>query len=198
MAFVRFVPGFTRHPKRIKSGPISSWLWACSVDYCNMFSTDGYLEASAVPSLCASITGSALKRCVDNLVAVGSWVPVPGGYHVHDFLKHNLSKKQSETDQEQARQRYLRHRQKTMRRLGVKAVDNAEDNGNPNAVSDASPNAVSNALPPRQSNSEVTLPAVSQSDIKATTSKGTVAPATDSDLEKKRQDILQTLRRMPS
>jgi hypothetical protein len=68
--------------------------------------TDGFLMVEAVPTLCSNIMGSALKRAVDNLVSVGSWERVEGGYIVHDYLRHNMSKKQVEADQEAGRQRY--------------------------------------------------------------------------------------------
>jgi len=167
MAYVRFVAGFSRHPKRIKSGPVSSWLWACSVDYCTEFLTDGFIETEAVKTLSAAIVGSALKRAIDNLVAVGSWEVVPGGYKVHDYLKHNLSKAQSEADQEAGRQRYLRWKQ----RPESNAVTTPLDTPPPNAVGQSSPQRVSNTTHSQS---------VSQSDVKPTTPKGPVALATGS------------------
>src|SRR5262245_46309499 len=115
MSYCRFVPGFSRHPKRLKSGPISSWLWVCSVDYCLEHLTDGFLDEVAVPALCANITGSALSRAVKNLVAVGSWEPVQGGYIVHDYLRHNPSKKEVEAEREASRQRYHQWRAKQVK-----------------------------------------------------------------------------------
>ena len=106
MSWVRFVPGFTRHPKRLKSGPISSWLWACSVDHCMMYLTDGFLDDMAISGLCPTVVGVALKRAVENLVACGSWERVQGGYRVHGYLEHNLSRAQIEADRTTARERY--------------------------------------------------------------------------------------------
>jgi hypothetical protein len=106
MAFVRFVPGFTRNPKRIKSGPISSWLWTCSVDYCVEHLTDGFIDDAVVPSLCAGITGSALHRAVNNLVFVGSWERVDGGYRVHDLMQFNPTKDEVEADRAASKRRY--------------------------------------------------------------------------------------------
>lgn len=126
MSYVRFVPGFTRHPKRIKSGPVSSWLWACSVDYCMIHLTDGFLDEAAVPTLCSNITPNALKRATENLLAVGSWERVPGGFKVHDYLRHNLSKAQVEADQEAGRQRYQKWKGNQRR---DNAVATALDNG---------------------------------------------------------------------
>lgn len=124
MSYVRFVPGFSRHPKRMKCGPVSSWLWACSVDYCMEHLTDGFLMSEAVPTLCSHITGPALKRAVDNLIKVGSWEPVPGGYQVHDYLRHNQSKAQVEADREAGRKRY----QSYVDKLRANAVTNGSNN----------------------------------------------------------------------
>ena len=106
MSWVRFVPGFTRHPKRLKSGPISSWLWVCSVDHCMTYLTDGFLDEMALSGLCPTVVGVALKRAVENLVACGSWERVESGYRVHGYLEHNLSRAQIEADRTAARERY--------------------------------------------------------------------------------------------
>jgi len=111
MSWVRFVPGFSHHPKRLKAGPISSWFWVCSVDFCMEHLTDGFIDDAAVPTLCPIVVGNARKRAIENLVAVGSWERVEGGYLVHDYLRHNLSKAQVEADQEAARQRHRRWQQ---------------------------------------------------------------------------------------
>jgi hypothetical protein len=158
MSWVRFVPGFSRHPKRLKSGPISSWLWVCSVDHCTEYVTDGFLDEAAVPSLCPTIVGAALKRAVDNLVAVGSWEKVEGGYIVHNYLEHNLSKAQVEADRAAARTRYTSWKSRHQR---------APEDGAPNAVANAvaAPvsNAVTNAVANAGNNAEATFLPVSQS-----------------------------------
>lgn len=157
MSYVRFVPGFSRHPKRLKCGPVSSWLWACSVDYCMEHLTDGFLMVEAVPTLCSTITGSALKRAVDNLVAVGSWQPVDGGYQVHDYLRHNQSKAVVEADREAGRKRYQTWLDKHRSNAVANGPTNAEET-------------------PRQQPSR----SIGLSDVTSTTSKGPVAVATSS------------------
>src|SRR5262245_13273237 len=107
MSYLRFVPGFSRHPKRIRSGPISSRLWMCSVDYCLTHLTDGFIPDEAIPLLTSNLTPSALKRATDNLLAVGSWEKAPGGYLVHDYLMHQPSKADVEADRAASRRRYL-------------------------------------------------------------------------------------------
>jgi hypothetical protein len=136
--------------------------------------TDGFLIAEAVPTLCSTITGSALKRAVDNLVSVGSWEPVDGGYRVHDYLRHNASKQQVEEDLEQGRKRY----QRWMDKRRSNAVTNALDEYNPNAV----------ATP------LLTQPTVCLSDIKPTTSKGDSRHTKPTKLENQLQASLEAIK----
>jgi len=175
VSYVRFVPGFSRHPKRLKCGPISSWLWACSVDYCMEHLTDGFLMAEAIPTLCSNITGAALKRAVDILISVESWTPVEGGYLVHDYLKHNQSKAQVEADREAARQRYQNY------------VDKQRNNGVRNASTNAPPNDEKTA-------SQQPSRSVGRSDLKPTTSKGDSRHTKPTELENQLQASLEAIK----
>jgi uncharacterized phage protein (TIGR02220 family) len=131
MAWSRFEPGFTRHPKRLKCGPISSWLWVCSVDHCTVYRTDGFLEAASVPALVPGLSAGTRKKAVIALLGVGSWEETAGGYRVHGYLEHNLSKAQAEEAAEAGRRRY--HRWKD----GRNAVSNDSPNGATNAYANA-------------------------------------------------------------
>jgi uncharacterized phage protein (TIGR02220 family) len=128
MAWSRFEPGFTRHPKRLKGGPLASWLWVCSVDHCSIYRTDGWLEAASVPSLVPGLSPRALTTAVTVLLAVGSWEEAPGGYRVHGYLEHNPSKAQTEAERDASRQRYQRWR------AGANAVGSGASNGVANAL----------------------------------------------------------------
>jgi hypothetical protein len=112
MAYARMEPGFSRHIKRTKSGPEASWLWTCSVDYCTEFHTDGFVDEAAVPGLCPALRGAKLKRCIEALVAVKSWVLTDGGYFVHGYLDHNVTAERIEKDRQAARERYHRWQDK--------------------------------------------------------------------------------------
>lgn len=125
MAWSRFEPGFSRHPKRIKVGPLASWLWVCSVDHCTEFRTNGFLDLAAIPSLSAEIRGATLRKCIDALMEVRSWIEAPGGYIVHGYLDHNPSSDQVEADRKAARERYQRWKDKR----GSNAVDERVSNG---------------------------------------------------------------------
>src|SRR5262245_1779684 len=112
MAWSRLEPGFSRHPKRIKTGPIASWLWTCSVDHCTEYRTDSFVDEAAIPTLCPSIRSAALKKAVADLVAVGSWGKTEGGYFVHGYLDHNPTAEQVEADRSASRDRYQPRKQR--------------------------------------------------------------------------------------
>lgn len=128
MAWSRFELGFTRHPKRLKCGPIPSWLWICSVDHCTVYRTDGFLEDASVPALVPGLAPGALKKAITVLLDVGSWEEAEGGYLVHGYLEHNLSKAQTEEAAAAGRRRY--HRWKA----GANGVSNESPNGTANAL----------------------------------------------------------------
>lgn len=138
MSWSRFEPSFTRHPKRLESGVVACWLWICSVDHCTTYLTDGFVRASAMPSLSPLIQGRSLKNAVAALVACRAWESVPGGYIVHDYLKHHPSAAQVEAGREANRERYLRWRGQRL----DNAVAAPLDKRVANAVTDAFSNAV--------------------------------------------------------
>jgi hypothetical protein len=119
------------------------------------FLTDGFLDEASVSGLCPAIVGSALKRAIENLLAVGSWERVPGGYTVHGYLEHNLSKVQVESDRVASRERYRtwKSRQLRSQQRPDNAVANAVDNGvapplSTSVHTPAPPNAAATPLGP--------------------------------------------------
>lgn len=178
MAYARFVPGFSRHMKRLKCGPVSSWLWVCSVDHCTEYLTDGFLDEQAVPGLCPAINGANLKRCVDNLVALGSWEKVPGGFMVRNYLKHNLSKTQVEAERESSRHRYLNHKGRDHAR--IHAVTTPETTGVTTPLATPlDPHLTPVSQPLSRLVHADGSQSGSQASSKPTTSKGPVALATE-------------------
>jgi hypothetical protein len=126
MPWSRFEPGFSRHPKRLKVGPIASWLWIASVDHCTEFLTDGFLDDAVVATLCPTLKPTELRRQVEALVAVHSWERIAGGYQVHGYLEHNQSARQVEADRRASRDRY--------RRWTAQRSDSGVSNGVSNGV----------------------------------------------------------------
>lgn len=139
MAWSRFEPGFSRHPKRMKAGPVASWLWVASVDHCTEFRTNGFLDKASLASLCPSLKVSELKRAEAALVEVSSWLPCEGGYLVHGYLEHNLSAEQLEADRAASKERY--------RKWSGKRAVNDEPNGIQTPLQTPPQHRSSNSLP---------------------------------------------------
>jgi len=87
MSHIEIEASARTHKKFLKAGPAASWLWVCGLGYCQDGLTDGFIPEEALHYLGVKTPG-ALK---DRLVTVGLWDVVTGGWHVHDYLKHNRS-----------------------------------------------------------------------------------------------------------
>lgn len=116
MPWSRFEPGFSTHPKRLKCGPVASWLWTCSVDFCTAHHTDGILDEFAVKFLLQQFDIEDHAHLVDVLVATNSWERLDNGvsFRVHDYLDHNISAEQARRQAESSKNRY----EKFMKRNG--------------------------------------------------------------------------------
>jgi hypothetical protein len=115
MAWSRFEPGFSRHVKRIKSGPVASWLWTCSVDFCTEFRTNGFLDDAVLAVICPSLSRKQLLKATAALLAVHSWERTEGGFMVHGYLEYNQSQEQIDADRSAGRERYQRWKNKQRR-----------------------------------------------------------------------------------
>ena len=89
MAYIQVEASVRTHRKFLKAGPAASWLWLCGVGYCQDGLTDGFIPFEAIDFL--GIKGTTARKLKVTLVAVGLWDEVPGGWRVHDYLKHNKS-----------------------------------------------------------------------------------------------------------
>lgn len=96
-------------PENIKIAPISDRgfrLWMHAVCYCSRAQTDGLVPAA----LACSLSLTATKRIVEELVEAGLFEPVAGGYRVHDYLNHNPSRARISELREAAKTRTARWR----------------------------------------------------------------------------------------
>jgi hypothetical protein len=110
MAWVRFDPGFTQHRKRIDAGPVASWMWVSSVDYCVLHMTDGLLPESAVPSLVPGLANRTRGAAVHALIESHAWEVRSGGYFVHAFLEYQDSADEVRRQREAGKARARRSR----------------------------------------------------------------------------------------
>jgi hypothetical protein len=82
--------GVSHHPKVIAAGPEAAWLWVAAIDYARAHLTNGLVPFAILPMLGRFRT--RVDRLAAQLVAAGLFVPVDGGYTIHDFLDHNDSR----------------------------------------------------------------------------------------------------------
>ena len=119
MPWVRIDDQYPEHPKIVAAGHLAGWLDVCAMAYSNRALTDGFIAKAMVPRL--SSVPAPLKRAAE-LVEVGRWSEVDGGYQINDYLKYQKSGDQIRKEREQTANRQARFRNRT-------AVDNRGSNG---------------------------------------------------------------------
>ncbi len=88
MAYVRIESTVPRHPKFLAAGPAACWLWVCGTAYVQDHLTDGFIPAAVV----AHLGVANPRKSIDALVSSGLWEAVDGGWQIHDYLQHNMSR----------------------------------------------------------------------------------------------------------
>lgn len=121
MTWVRLEDTFTDHFKVSALEPTAFMLHVAAMCHCGRNLTDGRVDAEDVPRLVRGYR----EEWVAELVGLGLWDVVEGGYLVHDFLAYNPT-----------REKVLAQREAAARR---KEKWNASRNGVPNGVRNASP-----------------------------------------------------------
>jgi hypothetical protein len=109
MAYVRLDDQIGEHVKVLRAGPAAAWMWAMGIAYSNRRLTDGFIPAEQIDRLTSERGAAAAKmaaRCVD----AGLFVPVDGGYQVHDYLTWNPSRDKVEQDKAAAAKRKAKWR----------------------------------------------------------------------------------------
>lgn len=83
---------------KVMSVPVAArWTYLASICYASANKTDGKIPRFALPGL-SGTSGTAAK-----LVEAGLWEPLPDGWLIHDYLKHNRSRDRIEQVSEGAR-----------------------------------------------------------------------------------------------
>lgn len=102
MPWVRIDESFPEHPKVLAAGPPAAWLHVCALAYCNRHLTDGFVSKAVLARLS---DGKRTTALAGQLVAVGLWETVDGGWEIHDFLQYQPSKATVESERAKARER---------------------------------------------------------------------------------------------
>ena len=125
MPWVRIDDQYPEHPKIVAAGHLAGWLDVCAMAYSNRALTDGFIAKAMVPRL--SSVPQPLKRAAE-LVAVGRWDEVDGGYQIRDYLDYQKSADQIRKEREQTAARQARFRNRKT------PVDNRTHHGASNGV----------------------------------------------------------------
>lgn len=92
MAWVRIEDAVTEHRKHLRAGPAACWLWVCGIAYCQRQLSDGFIPSEALGML--GVAKGALKLA-GQLVTVGLFDAVDGGYLVHDYHDYNDTREEA-------------------------------------------------------------------------------------------------------
>lgn len=109
MPWTKIDDQFYDHPKIVAAGPLGVALFVCALSYCGRHLTDGFIQAAQVHRL---IDIEHAQAVADQLVKVGLWDRVNGGYHVHDYLEYNPSAQQVKQERKAAALRKAEWRRK--------------------------------------------------------------------------------------
>lgn len=105
MPWFKIDDGFHCHPKVLEAGNEAVGLYARCGSWASQQLTNGF-----VPTSIALLYGG--RELAAALVDVGMWVPVDGGWLMHDYLDYNPSKDQVQADRAAAAERQKRARER--------------------------------------------------------------------------------------
>jgi hypothetical protein len=106
MTWIKIANGLPTHPKILGAGPHAAWLYVCALCYCNEYLTDGRLPSAALQALVPGVKRPEILA--RQLVAVGLWEQVEGGWQVHDYAEHQRTADQIRRAQQADRERKRR------------------------------------------------------------------------------------------
>lgn len=103
MTWAKIETGYLTNQKLMQLAPPAKLLHLAGILWSHDHETDGWIPEHMLPLLCAHAAASA--HDAQALSSYGLWDPGPGGYWVHDFLKHQDSAVTRENEREHARER---------------------------------------------------------------------------------------------
>ena len=102
MTWVKLDGLFPEHPKVLRAGPSAAWLYVAGLCYCGRYLPDGFVPDGALPGM-GQYGVLRARHLAGVLVTVGLWGQVDGGYQVHDYLEHQRSREEAESQRESKR-----------------------------------------------------------------------------------------------
>jgi hypothetical protein len=107
MGFIKLDDGTPEHPKIHAAGDSAAWMWVTAICYSTRQLTDGYIPDDVLMHLSRH---RAPKSIASRCVAAELFEPVEGGFQVHDYLEHQVSREDRLKAREQWAQRQRRAR----------------------------------------------------------------------------------------
>jgi hypothetical protein len=110
MTWAKIETGYLANQKVLRLSAQATLLHLASVLWSHDQETDGWVPEHVIPLLCAHAHGAS-PHDAEMLSSLGLWEAGPGGYWVHDFLRHQDSAATRENEREQARERQRKRRE---------------------------------------------------------------------------------------
>jgi len=109
MGWVKLDDAFGEHPKIARISDTALALWVTGLAYCNRNLTDGFIPNTVGLGQLRYCEGNAIPG-IRELESVGLWIPVKGGWQVHDYADFQPSREAVLAEREAARGRMQRRR----------------------------------------------------------------------------------------
>jgi len=85
MTWVRIQPEAPVHSKSFRVGLEAFGFDVAGLAYCVRLLTDGFVPESDLGLVFPGVSPRQARRLIERLVSVGRWVPVDGGWRIHDY-----------------------------------------------------------------------------------------------------------------
>jgi hypothetical protein len=89
MSWVKIDDRANEHPKQVEAGAEACWMWVCSLIFCNRNrSQNGFIPGIQIGVLYAKFSKRKSTELARELVRVGLWEVVEGGFQIHDYNEY--------------------------------------------------------------------------------------------------------------
>lgn len=132
MTWFKVDDGFWSHPKTSSLRDCAVTLWVRAGSYCCQHLTDGFVPVGSLRLL-------GNPEAADELVEVGLWKPVVGGWVFHDWQEYQETSEVVRKRRDQARERQRRSREQREQSHVTDSVSHTVTDGVTNSVSSQPP-----------------------------------------------------------
>ena len=131
--YARLLGTFWRHPKSLSLSASAAGVLARSWSYCADNESDGFIPTGIV----SAFGGTA--RTTKEIVASAFWQVVEGGYQVHDWSQHNITKADATARRKGGAERTAKHRRNAAGNAAGNALHHPPETPSPPRTRDPGP-----------------------------------------------------------